>query len=151
MRILHTQADGALAITIPSPQYIEQVLAANPNMNYADVVQHIADKDCPASHEIVDVATVPTDRTFCNAWEHDTSAAPEKVKTNLPKAKLIAHEVRRSKRAEAFAPLDTQATIPSQANAAEAARQVIRDADVIKQTAIDSAATVADLFLAHNS
>ena len=34
---------------------------------------------------------------------------------NLNKAKEIAHEVRRAKRAEEFAPLDIKVTIPSEA------------------------------------
>lgn len=60
---------------------------------------------------------------------------------NIPKAKLIAHDARRAARTAEFAPLDIKATIPSEAVAAEAARQVVRDKYAAMQTAIDAATT----------
>lgn len=60
---------------------------------------------------------------------------------NLDKAKNIAHDMRRNKRAEEFAPLDVKATIPSEATAAEAARQVIRDKYAQVQADINAATT----------
>ena len=67
------------------------------------------------------------------------------IRINIDKAKDIAHDVRRAKRAEEFAPLDVKATIPSEAKAAEAARQVVRDKYTAMQTAIDAAATPGEL------
>ena len=64
---------------------------------------------------------------------------------NIDKAKGIAHDARRAARASEFAPLDIKATIPSEAAAAEAARQVIRDKYAVIQTDIDNAADVAAL------
>jgi len=64
---------------------------------------------------------------------------------NVDKAKGIAHEVRRAKRAEEFAPLDVKATIPSEATAAEEARAVIRAKYATVQSNIDAAADVATL------
>lgn len=64
---------------------------------------------------------------------------------NINKAKDIAHEVRRAKRAEEFAPLDIKATIPAEATAAEAARQQVRDKYAAMQTAIDAAATPEEI------
>jgi CRISPR/Cas system CSM-associated protein Csm2 small subunit len=64
---------------------------------------------------------------------------------NINKAKDIAHEVRRAKRAEEFAPLDIKATIPAEAAAAEAARQQVRDKYAAMQTAIDAAATPEEI------
>ena len=63
------------------------------------------------------------------------------IKINMDKAKAIAHDVRRAKRAEEFAPLDIKATIPSEAAAAEAARQAVREKYADMQTKIDKAAT----------
>ena len=60
---------------------------------------------------------------------------------NIDKAKAIGHEMRRAARAEEFKPLDVKATIPSEAAAAEAARQAIREKYAAMQTAIDAAAT----------
>ena len=64
---------------------------------------------------------------------------------NVDKAKGIAHEVRRAKRAEEFAPLDVKATIPSEATAAEEARAAIRAKYATVQDNIDAAADVATL------
>ena len=64
---------------------------------------------------------------------------------NLDKAKNITHEARRAKRAEEFAPLDVKATIPSEATAAEEARQAVRDKYAAIQTSIDTAPSVDEL------
>lgn len=64
---------------------------------------------------------------------------------NLDKAKNIAHDIRRNKRAEEFAPLDIKATIPSEATAAEAARQVIREKYAQVQVDINSATTPEEI------
>jgi hypothetical protein len=64
------------------------------------------------------------------------------ISINIDKAKTIAHDKRRAARAAEFAPLDIKATIPFEAAAAEAARQVVRDKYAAMQTAIDAAADV---------
>lgn len=64
------------------------------------------------------------------------------ITINIDKAKTIAHDKRREARSAEFAPLDIKATIPSEATAAEAARQVVREKYAAMQTAIDSASTV---------
>jgi len=63
------------------------------------------------------------------------------ITINIEKAKNIAHDARRTARSAEFAPLDIKATIPSEAIAAEAERQVIRDKYAVMQTAIDAATT----------
>ena len=67
------------------------------------------------------------------------------ITVNVDKAKGIAHEVRRAKRTEEFAPLDVKATIPSEAVAAEEARAAIRAKYATVQENIDAAADVATL------
>ena len=64
---------------------------------------------------------------------------------NLDKAKAITHDARREARSAEFAPLDIKATIPSEAVAAEAARQEIREADAALQVSINAADNVATL------
>lgn len=97
---------------------------------------------------VIDTAQMPGDdpntydKTFRGAFKH---VGGVKVDVDLSKAKLISHDKRRVKRGEELAPLDVQATIPSQAAAAEAARQAIRDKYAAMQTAIDACATVAQL------
>ena len=67
------------------------------------------------------------------------------ITVNIDKAKSIVHEARRAKRAEEFAPLDIKATIPSEAAAAEAARQAIREKYAAMQTQINAASGVDEL------
>ena len=60
---------------------------------------------------------------------------------NLDKAKNIGHEMRRAQRTEEFKPYDLKATIPSEAVAAEEARQAIREKYALIQEVIDAATT----------
>ena len=67
------------------------------------------------------------------------------ITINITKAKNIAHDARRTVRSAEFAPLDIKATIPSEAVAAETARQAVRDKYATMQTAIDAATTTDQL------
>lgn len=67
------------------------------------------------------------------------------IAINIDKAKAIVHDIRRAKRTAEFAPLDIKATIPSEAAAAEAARQAVREKYAAIQQEIDADAGVAEL------
>ena len=67
------------------------------------------------------------------------------ITINLNKAKTIVHDIRRTKRTAEFAPLDVKATIPSEAVAAEAARQSVREKYAAIQADIDLATGVPEL------
>jgi hypothetical protein len=73
------------------------------------------------------------------------------ITVNIDKAKTIVHDMRRAKRTAEFAPLDIKATIPSEAAAAEAARQAIRDKYAAIQTNIDAAPGITELKLIADS
>lgn len=67
---------------------------------------------------------------------------------NINKAKAIAHNVRRSIRAEEFKPYDEviMKQIPGvDAQAAEAARQAIREKYAVMQNQIDAATTLDEI------
>jgi len=66
------------------------------------------------------------------------------ISVNIPKAKAIAHDMRRAARAAEFAPYDEAIAkqIPGQMEGAEAARQVIRDKYAALQADIDAAPDV---------
>ena len=70
---------------------------------------------------------------------------------DVQKAKTIVHDIRRAKRTAEFAPLDIKATIPSEAAAAEAARQAIREKYAAIQSDIDAAPGVPELKLIADS
>ena len=59
MRIVYTQDDGTVAVIVPTPEALETM-----------TIEQIAAKDVPTGKEyhIVDVADIPTDRTFRDAW-----------------------------------------------------------------------------------
>jgi len=67
------------------------------------------------------------------------------ITININKAKTIAHDKRREARTVEFAPLDIKATIPSEATAAEAARQAVRDKYAAMQAAIDASSTTDEI------
>jgi hypothetical protein len=67
------------------------------------------------------------------------------ITVNLEKAKNIANDKRRAARSAEFAPLDIKATIPSEATAAEAERQVIRDKYAQMQQKMNAAPSVEEL------
>jgi len=67
------------------------------------------------------------------------------IKVDIEKYRAICHDKRRAARGSEFAPLDIKATIPSEAAAAEAARQAIRDKYAAIQSQMDSATTVEEL------
>ena len=67
------------------------------------------------------------------------------ITINIDKAKTIAHDKRREARSAEFAPLDIKATIPSEATAAEIARQAVRDKYATMQIAIDAATTTEQI------
>ena len=70
------------------------------------------------------------------------------ITVNLTKAKTIAHDVRRAKRAESFAPFDEviMKQIPgADTDAAEVSRAAVRTKYATVQTNIDAAADVAAL------
>jgi hypothetical protein len=58
-RIIYPTNDGGVAVIIPAPEC-------------GLTIEEIAAKDVPAgkSYKIVDVADIPIDRTFRNAWEY---------------------------------------------------------------------------------
>jgi hypothetical protein len=133
-KIIFTCPDGGVLVVHPLRNTIGETLTTD-----AEIEQRAWDK-LPAdaiNPMFVDESAIPTDRTFRNAWEH----GGDSVTQNIIKVKVIAHDKRREARSAEFAPLDIKATIPSEATAAEIARQAVRDKYAAMQTAIDAATT----------
>jgi hypothetical protein len=133
-RIIYANNDGGISVIIPTGELS---------------IEEVAAKDVPegVSYEIVEDDVIPSDRTFRAAWVANGAA----VDIDLPKAKEIGHDKRRTKRAEAFAPHDEVIAkqIPgADAAAAEAARQAIRDKYADIQDAIDAADTPEEIKVA---
>ena len=60
-RIIYPNDEGGVAILIPTPEYLAE-----------HTIEELAAKDVPEGKpfKIVDVADIPSDRTFRNAWEY---------------------------------------------------------------------------------
>jgi len=58
-RIIYPTDEGGVAVIVPAPEC-------------GLTIEQIAAKDVPQGtpYQIVDVADIPTDRTFRNAWEY---------------------------------------------------------------------------------
>jgi len=69
-RIIYQNDEGGVAILIPTPECLA-----------THTIEAIAAKDVPAGkpYKIVDVADVPSDRTFRNAWEIDEATLTDGV------------------------------------------------------------------------
>ena len=133
--IIHPTADG-VAITTPTGELpIEEVAAqVAPDGVYA----------------IVTADAIPADRTFRGAWVY----TPDGIEIDLARAKAIAHDIRRRRRADELAPHDRVISlrIPgASADQAEAARAAIRARYVIIESAIDAATTTDEIKEALNA
>ena len=122
-RLIYTDENGTLCIVTPVDSSL--------------TLEEVAKRSVPegVSYEVVNVSDVPVDRTFRDAWKTDGG----KIKTDLPKAKLIAHDKRRRARTLEMSPWDLKATIPSEAEAAEAEREKLRKKYADVQTSMDEA------------
>jgi hypothetical protein len=60
-RIIYPNENGGVTILIPSPEYMAD-----------HTIEELAAKDVPAGvpFKIVDLADIPEDRTFRDAWEY---------------------------------------------------------------------------------
>jgi len=126
-RIIYTNEDGGVSVVAPS-------------FNSGLSIKAIAQKDVPAgyAYEIVDIAVIPSDRTFRNAWRKNNI----KIDVDLPEAKLIAHKMRRIKRGKEFIPLDGDNPNVLVTPEIETERVIIRGKYVGIQTAFDNANSV---------
>ena len=128
MKIIYTNSEGRVTVLTPFGRDADEVLAN-------DIPSGVSDA------EIVPSSNIPSDITFRDAWEKVGS----NIYNNIGKCKDIAHNRRREKRSEEFAPLDIKATIPSEAVSAEVEREVIRNKYATLQINIDDAISVDEL------
>jgi hypothetical protein len=131
MKIIYQNQEGGVSVIHPTGELS---------------IEEVAAKDVPegVAYEIVEDDAIPSDRTFRNAWVMGDCC----IEHDLDKCKALGHDMRRTKRAEEFAPHDEviMKQIPgADAKAAEAARQEIRDKYADMQVAIDAAESANEL------
>jgi hypothetical protein len=124
-RIIYQNSEGGISVIIPTGEL---------------PIEEVAAKDVPegVAYEIVEDDAIPADRFFRNAWVANGAA----VEVDLDQAKSIGHDIRRTQRAEEFAPFDNiiAKQIPgADASEAEASRAQIRFKYGLIQDAINAA------------
>ena len=69
-RIIFQNDEGGVAVIVPTPECLQD-----------HTIEEIAAKDVPSGkpYKIVDVADIPSDRTFRNAWEVDVNTLTDGV------------------------------------------------------------------------
>jgi hypothetical protein len=69
-RIIFQNDEGGVAVIVPTPECLQE-----------HTIEEIAAKDVSAGkpYKIVDVADIPSDRTFRNAWEVDVNTLTDGV------------------------------------------------------------------------
>lgn len=92
-RIIYPTAEGGVAVIIPAP-------------DCGLTLEQIAAKDVPAglAYSVVESASIPSDRTFRNAWEHSEG----KVSVSVTKAKAIHLDRLREMRKPKLEALDVE-------------------------------------------
>jgi len=126
-RIVYQGDEGRAVVVIPAPKF----LASGGTMD--DVLIKSVPENCKDSANVVDVDTVPSDRTFRNAWVTEQGKS---VEIDLDKSKVIAKEKVREARIPKFAELDIAYQRADEAGDADAKAAVV----VKKQTARDATA-----------
>ena len=83
-RIIYQTDEGGVAIEIPAPEWLAQ------EGNTMEVLAQIRVPE-GKPYKIVDVADMPSDRTFRNAWKHDLTV-------DFPKAQALTKDRLRAER-----------------------------------------------------
>ena len=126
-RIVYQAENGIAVVVIPDPNF----LAKGNTMD--NVLIKCVPENCRDSANVVEVDTVPSDRTFRNSW---VTSKGKSVEVDLDKAKVIAKEKVREARVPKFQELDIAYQRADEAGDADAKTAVV----VKKQTARDATA-----------
>ena len=136
-RIVYQGENGETCVVIPAPQY---------SGTMDDLLKKVVPENCRDSANIVEVDTVPSDRTFRNAWVTEQGKS---VEVDLDKVKEEAKIKVRQARTPKFAELDVAYQRADEAGdsdtktAVATKKQTARDAT--KNTKITGADTVDKL------
>lgn len=149
-----SEPEGGLSITTPARNSIgdegktdleieERAMNKLPRIVENDANGNFVAWHDPINPKWIEESDVPLDRTFRNALE-DVGGKPVH---SLPKAKLLAHDMRRKQRDEEMQPHDdiVIGTVPGDAVKAEAERVKIRAKYDVMQISINNATSVEQL------
>ena len=131
-RIVYQGEDGIAKIVIPTQEY---------NGTMEDLLNEVVPENCEDSANIVEVDTVPSDRTFRNAW---VTSKGKSVEVDLDKSKEEAKIKVRQARVPKFAELDVAYQRADEAGDADAKKAVADKKKVARDSTTDTKITDAD-------
>jgi len=126
-RIVYQGENGRAVVVIPDPNFLAK------GKTLDDVLIKCVPENCRDSANVVEIDTVPSDRTFRNAWVTEQGKS---VEIDLAKAKDLAKDKVRQARTPKFQELDIAYQRADEAGDADAKAAVV----VKKQTARDATA-----------
>ena len=93
-RIVFPRADGGVSIVAPAPEFLakypteaEGLAALQERQLAVFALEGVVIDETNIC--LCEEAEVPADRTFRDAWERDTTASPDPLRTDMPKARTI--------------------------------------------------------------
>lgn len=105
------------------------------------LIEDVIAKDVPPNTDYIIIDTLPQDRIFRDCWV----ISGNNIIEDLELSRAKAHRMRRSTRDFEFMQWDRLATVPSQMEAAETAREEIRARYAVMQDDIDGCLTIEEL------
>jgi hypothetical protein len=134
-RIVYQGEDGVACVVIPDPNFLAK------GNTLDDVLKKSVPENCRDSADIVEVDTVPSDRTFRNAW---VTSSGESVSVDLDKSKVIAKEKIRQARTPKFQELDIAYQRADEAGDSDAKTAVATKKQTARDATADTKITNAD-------
>lgn len=126
-KVIYSSPDGGLCVVHPVRNTIGETI-----MTDADIEQRAWDRlpDDAINPQFVEADTVPTDRTFRNAWENNGG-----IKVNMTKAKDITKDRLRAERKPLLEAQDVlfQRALETGASTAEIVKEKQRLRDITEQ------------------
>jgi hypothetical protein len=131
-RIVYQSDEGIAAVVIVAPDY---------DGTMEDLLKRVVPANCQDSADIVEIDTVPSDRTFRNAW---VTAKGKSVEVDLDKSKDIAKDKVRQARTPKFQELDIAYQRADEAGDADAKTAVATKKQTARDATADTKITNAD-------
>ena len=134
-RIVYQGENGIAVVVIPDPNF----LAKGNTMD--NVLIKCVPENCRDSANVVEVDTVPSDRTFRNSW---VTSKGKSVEVDLDKAKVIAKEKVREARVPKFQELDIAYQRADEGGEADNKKAVADKKKVLRDSTANTKITYAD-------
>lgn len=135
-RLVYQGDDGVAKIVVPSPSFIKR------GGTLQELEAKSVPETCKGTCDLVDVSTIPDDRTFRNAWKTEKGKSIDGIDTN--KALDIAKEKIREVRNPKLADLDIESIRADEAADSAKKADVVAKKKVAREATADKRLLSAD-------